>query len=85
MQRISGTVVNGKIMLDGNVTLPDGTQVDVIAHEDDAPEMTPELEAALLESIEQIERGEYFTWDEVRKTLGGRHADRDTDIAAGQS
>ena len=58
MKVISGTVVDGRIVVEGE-PLIDGSKVTVIAHEDEKTfELSSEQEAELLEAIAEIERGE---------------------------
>jgi len=57
MKVITGTVVEGKIIVEGE-PLTDGSKVTVIAQEDEATfELTPAQEAEILEAISEIERG----------------------------
>ncbi len=57
MKVITGTVVEGKIIVEGE-PLTDGSKVTVIAQEDEATfELTPAQEAEILEAISDIERG----------------------------
>lgn len=65
MQLATGTVVGGKIVVDGD-PLPEGAVVTILTREaDDTFEVPPELEAELLESIAQADRGETITADEL--------------------
>ena len=58
MQLAIGTVVGGKIIVDGD-PLPEGAVVTILAREpDETFEVPTELEAELSESIAQAERGE---------------------------
>jgi hypothetical protein len=58
MQLTIGTVVDGKVVVAGD-PLPEGAVVTILAREaDETFEVPPELEAALLESIAQANRGE---------------------------
>jgi predicted transcriptional regulator len=61
-----GQFVNGRIEVEGE-TYPDGTVVEFVVRDDngDLLELTPEQEAELEESIEQIERGECITAEEM--------------------
>jgi len=57
MKVITGTVVEGKIIVEGE-PLTDGSKVTVLAQEDEATfELSPEQEAEILESISEIEQG----------------------------
>lgn len=65
MQLAIGTVVGGKIVVDGD-PLPEGAVVTILAREDNETfEVPPEIEAELLESIAQSERGETIPVNEV--------------------
>lgn len=58
MQLATGTVIDGKIVLEG-ATLPDGTIVTVLARDSDETfDLPPELEAELAASIAEADRGE---------------------------
>jgi len=68
MKLATGTVVGGKVV-EGD-PLPEGTVVTVLARESDETfEVPPELEAELLESIAQAERGETISADELIERL----------------
>ena len=69
MQLTTGIVVNGKVVVEGD-PLPEGTVVTIIAREtEETFEVPPELEAELLESIGQADRGETVSADEVLERL----------------
>ena len=69
MQLTTGTVVDGKIVVEGD-PLPEGAIVTILAREvDETFEVPPELEAELLESIAQAERGETISAEELLKRL----------------
>jgi hypothetical protein len=71
MQLATGTVVGGKIVIDGE-PLPEGTVVTILARENDETFVVPpELEAELLESIAQAQRGETISADELLRRLRG--------------
>ena len=61
----TGTVVGGKVHLEG-VTLPEGTVVTILTREP-GPGFTlsPEEEAELLESIAEADRGETISEEEL--------------------
>jgi hypothetical protein len=73
MKVITGTVVDGKIVVEGE-HLEDGSKVTVLAPEsgDDSFELPPEQEAILLQAIEEIERGEGVDAREFLEELGSR-------------
>lgn len=62
MKVITGAVVDGKIVVEGE-PLTDGSKVTVLAPEgeDDTFELSPEQEALLLEAIGEVGRGEGLT------------------------
>lgn len=61
MQLATGTVVDGKIVVEGEI-LPEGTVVTILAREsDEAFELPPDLEAELLESIAEAKRGDVIS------------------------
>jgi len=69
MQLATGTVVGGKIVVEGD-PLPEGAVVTILARDaDETFEVPPELEAELLESIAQADRGETISVDEVLERL----------------
>ena len=69
MQLATGTVVGGKVVVDGD-PLPEGAIVTILAREaDETFEVPPELEAELLESIAQAERGETISAEEMLERL----------------
>ena len=69
MQLATGTVVGGKVVVEGE-PLPEGTVVTILAREvDETFEVPPELEADLLESSAQAERGETVSADVLLKRL----------------
>ena len=58
MQLATGTVIDGKIVVEGE-PLPEGAVVTILAREaDETFEIPPELEAELSESIAEADRGE---------------------------
>ncbi len=69
MQIATGTVVGGKVIVEGD-PLPEGAIVTILAREaEETFEVPPELEAELLESIAQAERGETISVEEVLERL----------------
>jgi len=66
----TGKVINGKVVLDEGEELKDGSVVAIVSREpDEAFALTPELEAHLLEAIEEVNRGEVVGIDELYKEL----------------
>jgi hypothetical protein len=69
MQVATGTVVNGKIVLEG-VPLPEGARVTVVARgADESFVLTEGQENELLAAMAEIERGEYVSLEELMKSL----------------
>lgn len=69
MKLATGTVVQGKVVLEGS-SLPDGAVVTVLAlAENESFDIPPELEAELDESIAQASRGEAIPVGEVLARL----------------
>ena len=69
MKVVSGRVVDGKVVpLGGH--LEEGAIVTIVSEEStDAFEMSPELEAALVRSIEEADRGEVVSAEQVLAEL----------------
>ncbi|HUP61980.1 MAG TPA: hypothetical protein VNA69_16355 [Thermoanaerobaculia bacterium] len=71
MQVTSGKVVDGQVIL--ATELPEGTEVTVLAHDaEETFEADAELEAVLLESIAQGQRGERISAEELLREMRGR-------------
>jgi hypothetical protein len=69
MKIATGTVVDGKVVVEGE-SLTEGSTVTVLLREDDeAFDLTPEEEQELLESIAEIERGEYVSGEQLMERL----------------
>ena len=69
MKIATGRVVGGKVVLEGE-PLAEGSVVTVVAREDDeAFDVSPEEERALLAAIAQAERGQVVSWEELREQL----------------
>jgi len=69
MKVATGTVVDGKVVVEGE-PLEEGTKVTVVLREhEEFFELTPEEEAEVLASIAEIERGEYITGEELLERL----------------
>lgn len=72
MQVATGTVVNGKIVLEG-VPLTEGAKVTVVTRGADGGFALSEAqEDALLASLAEIERGDYLTLEELVASLPAR-------------
>ena len=71
MQITSGRVVDGRVELDAE--LPEGTEVTVLARDSEETfEVDAELEAVLLESIAQGQRGERIPAEELLREMRSR-------------
>ena len=69
MKLATGTVVDGKVVLEGQ-PFPEGMVVTVLARESqDTFELPPDLEAELIESLAEADRGETITADELLRRL----------------
>jgi hypothetical protein len=65
----TGIVVGGKVVVEGDPP-PEGVVVTILAREaDETFEVPPELEAEILESIAQADRGETISADELIERL----------------
>lgn len=71
MQIASGKVVNGQVVVDAD--LPEGAEVTLLALDgEETFEVDAELEAVLLESIAQGQRGETIPAEELLRELRSR-------------
>ena len=71
MQITSGKVVNGRVVVEAE--LPEGADVTLIAFDgEETFEVSAELEAILLESIAQGERGETISAESLLRELRSR-------------
>ncbi len=71
MRIASGTVVGGRVELDGE--LPEGASVTVLAREgDETFEADPETEKMLLDAMAQCKRGETIPMTQLLDELRGR-------------
>ena len=65
MQIASGTIVGGKVVVDG-LSLPEGTTVTVLARGDEtAVRLTPQQEAELIDALEEADREEGISAEEL--------------------
>ncbi len=65
MQVASGTVVDGKVVVEG-LSLPEGTVVTVLARGDEAPVRLPsDQEAELLLALDEADREEGISAEEL--------------------
>ena len=59
MQVVAGTVVDGKVVTEGGLPLPEGTAVTILARGDEAAvKLSPEEEAELLAALDEADREE---------------------------
>lgn len=71
MQITSGKVVDGRVELEAE--LPEGTEVTVLTKDSEETfEVDAELEAVLLESIAQGQRGERISAEELLREMRSR-------------
>ena len=69
MKIATGIVVDGKVVVEGE-TLPEGSTVTLLLRDDDEGfKLTPEEEQELLESVAEIERGEFVSGEELLERL----------------
>ena len=72
MQVITGTVVEGKVVVDG-VSLVEGSTVTVLSRSpDEAFALSAEDEDELLAAMAEIERGQFLSADELLESLRKR-------------
>jgi len=65
MQVVTGTVIGGKVVLEG-VWLPEGTVVTLIAKDSESTvRLPPALQAELEEALEEADREEGVSGDEL--------------------
>lgn len=73
MKVISAVVVDGKVELPAE-TVAEGAHVMILAPEPDEPiRLTSEEERELLDSMEQIRRGDYIDGQDFLRELRSRH------------
>jgi hypothetical protein len=69
MQVATGTVINGKIVLEG-VPLPEGAVVTVVTRgADESFALTQTQEDELLAAMDEIDRGEFISLEELIQSL----------------
>jgi hypothetical protein len=69
MRVTTGTVVDGKVLVEGEA-LPEGSTVTIVLREDEETfELTPEEEVELLASIADVESGKFISGDELLERL----------------
>lgn len=71
MRIASGKVVGGQVVYEGE--LPEGAEVTLLAYDDEETfEVTPDLEAALLEAIGECEREETIPAEQLLREMRSR-------------
>jgi len=69
MKIATGTVVDGKVVVEGE-SLAEGETVTVLLRENSETfELTPEEEDEILESIAAIERGQFISGEQLQERL----------------
>ncbi|HEY9064302.1 MAG TPA: hypothetical protein VIO33_04915 [Burkholderiaceae bacterium] len=69
MQVVTGTVVDGKVVLEG-ASLPDGTVVTILAKgAEDLVHLPPALQSELEDALEEADRAEGISADELIEKL----------------
>ena len=69
MQVATGTVVDGKVLIEG-LSLPEGTLVTVVTRESEATvRLSPQDEAKLLEALDEADREEGISAEELFERL----------------
>ncbi|MEQ1761478.1 MAG: hypothetical protein ABL986_24490 [Vicinamibacterales bacterium] len=72
MRVATGRIVEGKVVVEGE-PWAEGSIVTVVARDDEqAFEVSPDEERALLEAIAQADRGQVVSWEVLRERL--RHS-----------
>jgi hypothetical protein len=71
MKMATGKVVGGKIVVEG-LSIREGTTVTVLVRDDEGDDLTAEQKAELLLSIEEADRGETVSAEDVLARLSGR-------------
>jgi len=71
MRIVSGKVIAGQVVVEAD--LPEGAEVTVLARDgEESFEVDAELEAVLLESIAQSERGETISAEDLLREMRSR-------------
>jgi hypothetical protein len=59
MQVVSGTIINGQVVVEDDLSLPDGTAVTIFAHGDESVVQLPPRELAeLMAALDEADREE---------------------------
>ncbi len=70
MKVATGTVVDGKVVVEGEALIEGSTVTVVVREDDETFELTADEEAEFLASIADIERGEFISGEELLQRLG---------------
>lgn len=67
----TGRVVDGKVVVDDDVPLPEGAVVGVViaSGDDDAAELTPQQQEHITLALEEIKRGEGISLATLREEM----------------
>jgi hypothetical protein len=68
MKLATGTVVEGKVVVDGP-RLPEGAVVAVLARDEESFDLPADLEPEIDAALAEVERGELLSLDEVLRRL----------------
>jgi hypothetical protein len=72
MQVVTGTVIEGRVVVQG-VALPEGSRVTVLAQgADEGFSLSADQEDELIESLAEIECGEFVSLEQLLSTLPRR-------------
>jgi hypothetical protein len=72
MQVVTGTVIDGRVVVQG-VTLPEGTRVTVLARgADEIFTLSADDEDELIEALAEIDRGDHLSLNQLLGTLPRR-------------
>ena len=72
MQVVTGTVVEGRVVVQG-ASLPEGARVTVLAQgADEGFSLSAEQEDELIESLAEIDRGDFVSLEQLLSTLPRR-------------
>jgi hypothetical protein len=69
MKIAAGTVVGGKVVVEGEALREGSTVAVLLREEEEAFELTSEEEDELLESIAEIERGDFISGEQLLERL----------------
>jgi hypothetical protein len=67
--KLRGRVMNGRVEVDGELQLPDGTLVEVTIAGEESFDLSEEDEEELWRRHQEIEQGDFVSAEEVLKTI----------------